>query len=361
MERRRIESEVRAEKTRLRLSQSSTQGKTAESNIVENLADENLDVEDQGNKSLEWDHSADAPPSFSNQTWDSNQTVEELIQDILDKTSEDSDTEKENPLGITKAKSRRKTSTDNAFLDVAVDPLHQFLWPPRLPSQEPEFNPLLHSSLTRDPRCIVEILSEDEEEEESISVFDESGESSPSDVDQNMDETIYKERLRVVKVEARKVRYKVSTFLPDSITNVDLSTYVERLASIREQVEQCDEVVVNLVLDLEEQDPNDARITQIENDQATLKREVSDNEQKVKVKIEELLASKPITRAEQEALDLKKTKLELEKKKDEREKKKETDQKALKTQKAKIDIALLTKRATDLSKSIEEIDEASNL
>ena len=99
LERRRIEAEARAEKTRLRLSQSSTQ-ETAESNrIVENLAEnqleENTDVEDQGNKSLEWDHSSDTPPSFINDTWDSNQAVEEIIQEILEKTSEDSDTERE--------------------------------------------------------------------------------------------------------------------------------------------------------------------------------------------------------------------------------------------------------------------------
>ena len=65
--------------------------------IEKNLASEeelveNIDEEDQGNKSLEWDHSDETPPSFAEETWDSNKTVDEIIQNIedLDKSLENS-------------------------------------------------------------------------------------------------------------------------------------------------------------------------------------------------------------------------------------------------------------------------------
>ena len=153
---------------------------------------------------------------------------------------------------------------------------------------------------------------------------------------------------------SRKVRNKISAFLPDMITNKDTSNYVDRLKDIRVQLKLYEDAVSNLILDFEDQNLDDERIGVLENDQARMKNEVLENERKVKLKIEELLPSKPLTKAEQEALNLKRTKLEL-------EKKKEADQKALKTEKAKIDIDLLTKRAKELSSTIKEVDEASKL
>ena len=135
LEKRRIESQERAEKARLKQVQNSTEKEAADSEnlAIGNQLAENLDVEDPGNKSLEWDHSEDTPPSFSNDTWSSSKAVEEIIEEIesLEESLEILETDKENPLDNSKARSRTKTSTDNAFLDVGVEPIPPLnLWPP---------------------------------------------------------------------------------------------------------------------------------------------------------------------------------------------------------------------------------------
>ena len=153
LEKRRINYQERAEKARFKQIQSSKEESHAENLAIDNQINENFDDEEQVDKSLEWDHSEDTPPSFSNETWDSNQTVDEIIHEIQNlNSSENSDTGKEKPLDK-EVKPRRQTSTDNAFLDSGEEPIPPLnLWPPRFPSQEPEFNPLLHSSLAKDPR-----------------------------------------------------------------------------------------------------------------------------------------------------------------------------------------------------------------
>ena len=100
LEKRRINSQDRAEKARLKQIQNSREESHVENLAIKNQFNENLDDEEPGNKSLEWDHSEDTPPSFSNETWDSNQDVDVIIHEIqnLNKSSENSDTEKENPL-----------------------------------------------------------------------------------------------------------------------------------------------------------------------------------------------------------------------------------------------------------------------
>ena len=59
---------------------------------------------------------------------------------------------------------RRKTSTDNHFLDsppVVVVPETGFPWPPRVPSQEPEhFNPYDPSAITHVPYSLEEEVFE---------------------------------------------------------------------------------------------------------------------------------------------------------------------------------------------------------
>ena len=192
LEKRKIESEVRTQKAQLKEIQISASEEAAQSSdlATKNLLDKNLDQEvDQSGESLDWDFSEDTPPSFSNENWNTDQAVEELNQEI-DITSESSDADKENPLENKKVKSRRKTSTDNAFLDAGVDnipPLHQFNWPPRLPSQEPEFIPLLHSSLVKNPRTELEVL--DSDEEEFGSVFENSQELEKNHESEQSDES----------------------------------------------------------------------------------------------------------------------------------------------------------------------------
>ena len=143
LEKRRIKSQERAEKARLKQIQHSTEEEAAskENLAIENQLADNLDEEDQGDKSLEWDHSEETPPSFLNDTWDSNKAVEEIIEEInIEEPLEILDTDNESALDDKKFRSRAKTSTDNAFLDGAVEPIPPLnLWPPRFPSQEPEF------------------------------------------------------------------------------------------------------------------------------------------------------------------------------------------------------------------------------
>ena len=185
LEKRRIKSQERAEKARLKQIQHSTEEEAAskENLAIENQLADNLDEEDQGDKSLEWDHSEETPPSFLNDTWDSNKAVEEIIEEInIEEPLEISDTDKESALDNKKFRSRAKTSTDNAFLDVAVEPIPPLnLWPPRFPSQEPEFNPLLHSSLARNPHTLSDIDSE----ESYNSVFEECEDSVPEEAATN--------------------------------------------------------------------------------------------------------------------------------------------------------------------------------
>ena len=97
----------------------------------------------------------------------------------------------------------------------------------------------------------------------------------------------------------------MKTFLPDQVTPLDIATYSERLREIRVQLTVYDDVVSNLEVDMEEIDPNDARLTTLNEDQNKVTKEVTENESKVKEKISELIANKPMTEAKRETLDLK--------------------------------------------------------
>ena len=123
---------------------------------------------DQSFHSLEWDNSEETPPSFLEEnrgepsisqqfTRHVSDTglVDEIVQEILnpDNTEEvtQGPTDQET---ATRNSSRRNTSTDNQFLD--LDPaisdsnFQALQWPPRFPSQEPEFRPYDSSSLVQE-------------------------------------------------------------------------------------------------------------------------------------------------------------------------------------------------------------------
>ena len=149
LEKRRVAAENRIQKARLKTIQRSEFAHEAARlrKINENIfllsETENSD-QSPVNSSLEWDHSDETPPSFiscQSETSDADQIVRKVLEEIieLDESLDLTNTEKSNE----NLNARRNTSTDNNFLDAAVDtsPFNHLRWPPRLPSQEPEFNP----------------------------------------------------------------------------------------------------------------------------------------------------------------------------------------------------------------------------
>ena len=100
------------------------------------------------NQSLEWDSNEDATsPSFVKSSPDRDRNVEEIIQNILSSSPEENPENCVSREKFEREINRRKTSTDNNFLESSPVDLHQepFQWPPRYSSQEPEDSLLLQS------------------------------------------------------------------------------------------------------------------------------------------------------------------------------------------------------------------------
>ena len=326
-----------------RLSKSSQGSEAAKNNVPKNkksLSENSEESQGHSRESLEWDHSDETAPSFVTNSWESDQ-LEEALKNLY---REASDEQIVYPLESTPIESRRNTSTDYNFLRESVaknPPPRHFSWPPRFPSQEPEdfpLNPILPQKTHSHPQFVSVDLEDTvfEDEEESDHEELESCLESiltprfihllPKDPPLNtevvtsnksrMDDQTYNERVRVVKLEAKKVRNLIKTFLPEQVTPLDVATYSDRLREIRVQLTAYDDVVSNLEVDMEEINANDARIQTLNEDQNKVTKEVTENESKVKEKISELIANKLITLAEKEALDLKKAKIEFEKEKE---------------------------------------------
>jgi hypothetical protein len=122
-----------------------------------------------------------------------------------------------------------------------------------------------------------------------------------------MEEEDYKLRNRAIKIAEANVKNTKKKFLAENVTDLDVSNYVDRLEKIRNKLEDFEDIAEDLVAGLEEADANDkARITTLDAAKDTLLQEVLLNETNVKEKVKQLISSQPITKAEQEALDLKK-------------------------------------------------------
>ena len=122
-----------------------------------------------------------------------------------------------------------------------------------------------------------------------------------------MEEQSYKTRLKVAKSSVNKANNAKKMFIAANLTNVDIvdSTYEARLKYIREKLGEAQEIIGDLVLDLDESNATDMeRISTLETLQETLEQEIIKNEAEVKAKVEELRSTLPITKAEQETLDL---------------------------------------------------------
>ena len=314
------------------------------SESVDRLYQEYLDLDPEKEEgSLEWDSDEiTTSPTFS-----SENTVISLLEEnalkIIEQSLDESDENHEENLvsqySSFRESRRKNTSTDIGFLESSTPVIHNSLnWPPRFPSQEPEdlpVNDLLLSVVVPEP--LIEI--EDE-------VF------GPATT---MDSAAYETRYRVVKVASRKVKDKQKRFLAVNVTSTDVPDYKNRLKEIRDSLDLFDDAISDLVVDLDEKDQDDkVKIDALEIEQANLLQEVLDNETNVKAKIKELLESQPITKAEQEALDIERKKLLIEEQKDEKEKEH-------RGKKVEIDIVDISSRIEALMETVEKVKPSEKL
>ena len=314
-------------------------------------APDNESSDNQSQKSLEWDESGNTTPSFLSDRTSSlpdrtQSVVEDIIHDILDLGSfanyQDDIPEPSEPGPSV----RRHTSTNEKFLEEAAVPAVTSVpvpvpgldWPPRFPSQEPEdFQPFGTSSVNLHlPPPIEELDSE---------VFEYS----------KMDDTEYKGRLKSVKIAISKAKDTMKTFVPEVVTDMHVSTHQVRLGEIREKLAAAQELATELILDLEDSDHDEEeRKTTVQGLKDNLLQEILTNEARVLDKIKQLKLAEPITKAEQEDLDMKRKKMEQA---EEKEKTLKEENKL----KVEIDIEDVVDRATNLMEILNKVDDAKKL
>ena len=111
-----------------------------------------------------------------------------------------------------------------------------------------------------------------------------------------------------MKAAARKIDSEVKQYLPDNITAYDVSTCNERLKLVKDKFEKFDDLVSDLVTDLDSTNATDqARIDTLEKELEELRASVINNEKLIKEKIQQLLVAQPMSPAEREKLELKKS------------------------------------------------------
>ena len=304
--------------------------------------------EDQSFKSLEWDNSGETSPSFlTNRTSPLPDRRQSDVSDIIDSIlnlDDSADCQEDPPVPAlieSGNSARRNTSTDQQFLDqenpVSLEPKlpTNYNWPPKFPSQEPDhFDPFDSSSLNQD------LISQEDQE-----VF----ETENPEPSSKMEEEDFKLRNRAIKIAEAKVKDTKKKFLAENVTDLDVSNYVDRLEKIRNKLEDFEDIVNDLIADLDEADATDkARITTLDAAKDTLLQEVLLNETNVKEKVKQLMSSQPITKAEQEALDLKK-------KQHERYEEEKRIAKVEKKLKAEIDMEDVTARAKSLIETLHSV------
>ena len=133
-----------------------------------------------------------------------------------------------------------------------------------------------------------------------------------------MDETLYKARVRAVKLAVRKVKDVKKRFLSQNLTSIHVPEYRDRLKEIRDKLDAYDDAASDVIVDLDEADATDKqRKVKLEADQEILLQEVLANEKEVQTKIKELMESIPLTKSEQESIDLKRKQLQIAEKREE--------------------------------------------
>ena len=303
------------------------------------------------NQSLEWDSNEDATsPSLVNLS--PARDVEEIIQNILQSSPEENCVSREK---FEREIQRRKTSTDNDFLEsspVENPNKELFQWPPRFPSQEPEDSLFLSLDLAKAVEPLIEVR------EEESDVFESSLNLNQNSLDQapaTMEETAFKARMRAVKLAERKVKDVKKRFNADTLTSIHVPEYRDRLKEIRDKLDAYDDAVSDVIVDLDEDEATDKqRIAALEADQKILLEEVLANEKAVETKVKVLMQSTPLTKAEQESLDLKRKQIQMAEQKEE-------DAKVEKGQKIEIDIKGFSQRTSNLKEIIEKVKPAKDL
>ena len=295
---------------------------------------------------LEWDSDEiTTSPSFASVFSSPDTNVSELVKSILNESDEEHEEELEsqdiNTSEIFGETRRKNTSTNIGFLE-SPEPEQNyncFNWPPRYPSQEPEDLPV------SDPLQIA-VVHQDLFDIQEDEVFE---------TKSSMENNAYETRYRAVKIATRKVRDQMKRFLPENVTSIDIPNYENKLKEVMNFLNLFDDAVADLVVDLNEADNDDkARIEALETEQANLLQEVLNNEKGIKAKIKELKENQPLTKAEQESLDIERKKLLLMEQKEEKEK-------LLRGKKIEIDIGDISSRINDLMENVGKVKPSENL
>ena len=346
MTQRRSKRKATVKKTRL-LEENLKQRKSdAQKRQLRNKSRRELNVFDQ--EATRLSNLVDSLLTHESESDESVDTLERTVNEIIDEIEILGNlSTASNEISLESEFSKRKnTSTDNNILNEPVEEnlIHfpEISWPPRNPSEEPEhFSPHpgytssishINLAITEEENLDSEVFEEEESDPELTDNLTEeilgenfshllrtdlrssksgnSSNSTPSSV--NMDEQGYKSRLRAVKVAERKVMNVKSDFTAQNITELDLDDYKSRLKEIRSYLNVYRDLISELVLDLDTNNPVDgARITALETGQVDLEQEILKNENEVQQKVKELLHSKPLTRAEQEDINLKVKQMEI--------------------------------------------------
>ena len=259
--------------------------------------DSDSDNNSNPDKSLEWDSDeCNTSPSFVTiNTSEISPVVQEIIEDILNSSTQGGEDESTVPLKPTPGVNRRNTSTDANFLASSPvgnnRPIH-FIWPPRFPSQEPEdYSPLNYPPLQ--PRSqlspeVEEVFNTEEEEQLAI-----------------MDPADYEVKHREIQLAAKKVQRAKMKFVANNVTIIDIHIYDTRLKEIRDKLDTYEDAVEELIFDLDENNADDKlKIDSLEAGRAALQEEIMNNEKEVKEKVKSLKESQPLSKAEEESLEL---------------------------------------------------------
>ena len=121
-----------------------------------------------------------------------------------------------------------------------------------------------------------------------------------------MEEETFEESNLAVKIAAKKVENEVNLYLAENLTASDISIFNDRLKYIQEKLGIFNDLFTNLVCHLDSTNAVDqSRIEGLEIHQENLVELVVNNEIQVKEKIQQLLGVQPMSKADQEILELK--------------------------------------------------------
>ena len=353
---RKVESEIKVLKSRSKaietLRRQELESYEEEVKRLSDFVDRNYDESDPDNnsnpnQSLEWDSDTNnTSPSFITipSSQEVSPTVQEIIEEILNSSVNKGEEEDSVP-PIVRKTNRRNTSTDDNFL--ASSPVQkqepvQFIWPPRFPSQEPEDL----SQLNYPP---LQLRAQENPELEEV--FEAVQEEQPA----TMDPADYEAKLREIKLAAKKVQKAKKKFVANDVTTMDIHIYEARLKEIRDKLDAYEDAVEELIIDLDENNADDKlKIDSLEASQAELQEEIKKNEKEVKDKVKGLKETQPLSKAEEESLDLQRKKLELEQKKIE-------DERIRRNKKAEIAITDLSSKIKNLMGVVKEVKPVKTL